>query len=70
MGWPAISGPFDGPTLFLAGGALRLRPRPTPCPRIRALFPAARIEAIPGAGHWLHADAPAAFIAAVQAFLD
>ena len=68
MGWPALAGRFDGPTLFLTGadsdyvGADAL-------PSIRALFPAARVEAIPGAGHWLHADAPAAFIAAVESFL-
>jgi pimeloyl-ACP methyl ester carboxylesterase len=34
------------------------------------LFPAARIETIPGAGHWLHAEAPDEFLAAVRAFLE
>lgn len=68
MGWPDLPGAFAGPTLFLRGGASDYV-RPDAVPRIRALFPAARIEAVPGAGHWLHADAPAAFIAAVQAFL-
>ena len=68
MGWPDLAGRFDGPALFLTGGESDYV-RPEALPRIRALFPAARIEAIPGAGHWLHADAPAAFIAAVQDFL-
>ncbi len=59
---------FAGPTLFLAGersdylraehGAL-----------IRRLFPAARIESVPGAGHWVHAENPDGFLAAVTAFL-
>ena len=31
---------------------------------------AARLQAIAGACHWLHADAPEAFTAAVAAFLD
>ena len=68
MGWPDVSGTYDGPTLFLRGGESDYV-GPEALPRIRALFPAARVEAIPGAGHWLHADAPAAFIAAIQAFL-
>lgn len=68
MGWPALAGRYDGPTLFLTGAESDYV-GPDALPRIRALFPAARVEAIPGAGHWLHADAPAAFIAEVQAFL-
>jgi esterase len=38
-------------------------------PVISTLFPAARIETIAEAGHWLHADQPEAFGAAVQDFL-
>jgi len=68
MGWPDLPGAYDGPTLFLVGAASDYV-RPEALPRIHALFPAARVEAIAGAGHWLHAEAPAAFIAAVQAFL-
>jgi pimeloyl-ACP methyl ester carboxylesterase len=33
------------------------------------LFPAATIDVIEQAGHWVHADAPEAFIASVNAFL-
>jgi pimeloyl-ACP methyl ester carboxylesterase len=36
---------------------------------IRRLFPAAEIAVIPEAGHWVHAEAPEAFLAAVQRFL-
>ena len=69
MAFPAPPATFDGPTLFLTG-ARSDYVLPEHWPRIRALFPAAEHQAIPDAGHWLHADAPAAFIAAVSAFLD
>jgi esterase len=51
------------------GRELILRP-PEHRDRIRALFPAARFAKIPGAGHWLHAEKPREFEAAVAAFLD
>lgn len=70
LDWPeALAGPFEGPTLFLSGAAsdyVRHEHRA----QIRALFPAARFAKIPLAGHWLHADRPEAFAAAVTAFLD
>lgn len=68
-GWPEIAGRFDGPTLFLAGG-LSDYIRPDHRPLVKALFPAAKQAKIPEAGHWLHADRPRAFEAAVAAFLD
>lgn len=67
-GWPAPEGRFDGPTLFLSG-TLSDYVRPEYREAIRALFPAARFAKIPGAGHWLHADKPREFEAAVAAFL-
>jgi pimeloyl-ACP methyl ester carboxylesterase len=69
LGWPDLPGPYAGPALFLAGGASDYV-RPEHREAIRALFPAARLARIPGAGHWLHADRPEAFAAAVAAFLD
>lgn len=36
----------------------------------RPMFPAARIEVIEAAGHWVHADRPGAFIAAVRQALQ
>ncbi len=68
LGFPAVTGAFDGPTLFLAG-ALSPYVAPAYRPQIRALFPRAVIAKIPGAGHWLHAEKPAEFSAAVQHFL-
>jgi pimeloyl-ACP methyl ester carboxylesterase len=70
-GWPE-SWPnpcFDGPALFLYGGASDYV-RPEHRPAILRLFPRASFQDIPGAGHWLHADAPEAFAHAVEAFLD
>lgn len=70
MGWPeTLQGPFDGPTLFLSGGAsdyVTAEHRP----KIKALFPKARFAKIPDAGHWLHAENPRAFEATLRAFLD
>ena len=69
VGFPEVAGAFDGPALFLAGGESDYV-RPEHRDRIRALFPRARMARIPGAGHWLHAERPRAFEAAVAAFLD
>jgi len=69
MAFPELPGRFDGPTLFLTGGRSDYV-RPEHWPEIRRLFPAARHVEIAGAGHWLHADAPDAFAAAVAEFLD
>lgn len=68
LGFPDISGQFDGPALFLSGADsdyVTAEHRPT----IKALFPKARFAKLPGAGHWLHADKPRAFEAALRTFL-
>lgn len=69
VGFPELDGVFEGPTLFLTG-AESTYVTAAHRSRIRALFPKARFVRIPGAGHWLHADRPRAFEAAVAAFLD
>ena len=68
--WPAFpsAARYPGPALFLSG-ANSDYVLPAHHTAIRALFPAARFIALPGAGHWLHADQPAAFAAAALAFL-
>ncbi|HTW52947.1 MAG TPA: alpha/beta fold hydrolase [Stellaceae bacterium] len=58
----------DGPTLFIAGGKSNLLP-PDAEPAIRAFFPHAAIERIADAGHWVHAEQPAAFLTLVEPFL-
>lgn len=69
LGWPAPAGRFDGPTLFLSG-ADSTYVRPEHRDAILAQFPAARFARIPDAGHWVHADRPREFEAAVEVFLD
>lgn len=60
---------YPGPTLFITG-AKSDYVQPKDYPHIRTLFPAARFVAIKDAGHWLHAEQPAAFNATLAAFLQ
>lgn len=69
MDFPDMNAVFDGPALFVTG-ANSDYVRPEHEKRIRALFPAAQHVEIPDAGHWIHAEAPRAFAAAIEAFLD
>lgn len=69
MGFPDISASWDGPTLFLSGGASDYV-LPEHRDQIRNLFPSARFAKIPGAGHWLHAEKPREFEAAIRTFLN
>lgn len=69
IGFPDIEGQFSGPTLFLSG-AKSDYVRPDYRDRIRTLFPEAVFAKLPDAGHWLHADKPREFEAAVSAFLS
>ena len=59
---------YAGPTLFIAGATSNYI-KPEHRPVIRALFPRARFVTLKNAGHWLHADNPAGFVAVVEAFL-
>ncbi len=68
LGFPETVTHFDGPTLFLTGGKSDYV-LPEFRSRILDLFPNARHRSIPEAGHWLHADKPSQFIAAVTEFL-
>lgn len=69
-GWePPVAGAvYRGPTLFIAGAASDYV-RPEHRPAIRVLFPVARFVTLKHAGHWLHADNPAGFVAVLEAFL-
>lgn len=69
LGFPNVAGTFDRPAMFLTGGTssyVTTEHRP----RIRSLFPRARFFGIPGAGHWLHAERPREFEAALRAWLN
>ncbi len=68
VGWPGTGGAFAGPVLFLSGAASDYV-LPEHRAEIKRLFPNAKFAKIPGAGHWLHADKPREFEAALRAFL-
>ncbi len=68
LSFPEVSGHYDGPALFLSGAASDYV-RPEHRDRIKTLFPKAYFAKIPGAGHWLHAEKPREFEAAVRGFL-
>ncbi len=68
MAAPAGEGAFAGPTLVLRGARSRYVTEEM-LPALREVLPRAEIETLQ-AGHWLHAEEPAAFQAAVNAFLD
>ena len=69
IGFPDISGSYEGKVMFLAGAESRYI-RPEYRSRIKELFPRAQFAKIPGAGHWLHAEKPRDFEAAVRHWLD
>jgi esterase len=66
----ALSGqpPFEKPTLFIRGERSDYI-RDEDLASIRKLFPRAELHEIPGAGHWVHADAPETFLRKVREFL-
>jgi len=68
MAEPAGEGAFDGPTLVLRG-AHSTYVTDAMLPKVREVLPRAEVETLE-AGHWLHAEQPAAFQAAVNAFLE
>jgi pimeloyl-ACP methyl ester carboxylesterase len=59
---------FDKPVLFIAGersGYLS----PSQEPTVRRLFPQADVTVVAGAGHWVHAEKPDDFVAALERVL-
>ena len=65
---PVAGAAYPGPSLFVAGEKSDYV-RSDHHVVIRDLFPAASIQSIPGAGHWLHAEKPAEFLDLVTDFL-
>ncbi|XP_005396822.1 PREDICTED: alpha/beta hydrolase domain-containing protein 11 [Chinchilla lanigera] len=59
---------YSGPTLFLIGGDSAFV-QPSHHPEMKRLFPRAQMQTVPNAGHWVHADRPQDFVAAVRGFL-
>lgn len=67
IGFPDMAGKFDGPVLFLSGADSDYV-QPAHRPVIKDLFPNAHFAKLRDAGHWLHAQKPREFEAAVRAF--
>lgn len=65
LGFPNIQGSFRGPTLFLSGNESPYVQDDGKA-RAKAFFPNARFAKLKGAGHWLHAEKPREFEAAVR----
>lgn len=69
LSFPSVTGTFNGRTLFLSGASsdyvLSVHRPP-----IKSLFPNARFAKLKDAGHWLHADQPRAFEAALRTFFS
>lgn len=70
LDWPEQPNhrPYQGPSLFLAGGASNYI-RPQHHGEIARLFPQSRVEVLPGVGHWAHAENPHLFLSHVTDFL-
>lgn len=67
--WPAMDEPpYPGPVLWLAGADSDYVRRDY-APAMRALFPRVQLVTVKGAGHWVHSDQPAVFLAAIRQFL-
>ncbi|MFT6000188.1 MAG: esterase [Neolewinella sp.] len=60
---------YDGPALFIRGGKSGYV-EDEDLELIQMLFPAATLETVAGAGHWVHAEKPEALLAAVNSFLS
>jgi len=60
---------YTGPTLFIAGAKSDYI-QPHHMGDITRLFPKADITHIPGAGHWLHAEAPKTFLQHLNSFFE
>ncbi|PWG62201.1 alpha/beta fold hydrolase [Spiribacter halobius] len=68
-GWPALDGRWEGPAAFIHGGASDYVDSDGAA-AIHRYFPAAALQAMPGIGHWVHAEAPEDFMARLRRFLD
>ncbi len=68
IGFPDVSGTFFNAALFIKGEASDYI-EPDHMPKIKAFFPNATLHEIAGTGHWVHAEAPRAFIDVMTDFL-
>lgn len=67
-GWPAIEGSYDGPVLWVNGGRSPYV-QPEHLEPMREYFPRVLQMTLKNASHWVHADAPEAFVSVMRHFL-
>jgi pimeloyl-ACP methyl ester carboxylesterase len=60
---------YDGDVFFITGGQSKFV-RSVHLPTIQRFFPNHMVSTIRGAGHWVHAEAPAETIALIKRYLD
>lgn len=70
ISFPSLEGvkPYPDPCLFISGGQSTYISKRNH-EAVKAVFPAAQIETLPGAGHWPHIEEPETFMQLVTAFL-
>ncbi len=68
MDFPETAASYGGPALFIAGARSDYLGAEAEA-AVGRYFPGAEIARIAGAGHWVHAEAPEAFLGALAAFL-
>jgi esterase len=67
--WPTeLTGPFLGPTLWVAGEDSRYVLSEY-APAMRKLFPRVQLVTVKKSGHWVHSDQPEVFLAILRRFL-
>ena len=66
--WSVSDGRYEGATLFIKGSESEYI-LPAYAKQIIDKFPNYELEEIHGAGHWVHAEAPKAFLSAIQSFM-
>ena len=66
--WSISEGKYEGPSLFIKGSESEYV-LPNYAKQISEKFPNYELKEIHGAGHWVHAEAPKAFLSAIQSFM-
>lgn len=68
IGWSRADEPIRTTSLFVSGGASNYI-KSSDHVAIQEQFPTSHLREIPGAGHWLHYQAPKEFVAEIRTFL-
>lgn len=66
--WNISSGKYNGPCLFVKGSNSNYI-LPSYASQIEEKFPNYELHEIKNAGHWVHAEAPKEFVAAIESFM-